>query len=84
MTTTYITITREDKDVEVEVGGTVHGPDRDVGIMSNWAEVETATADGKEIELTDAELERAVDALVEAAEYVDPDYERDLRREIER
>lgn len=51
---------------EVYLTGTLYQPQRDVGLMQPWVEFECATdADGGDVRLTEAEIERAEQLLWE-------------------
>lgn len=64
--------TPDDPEVEIpgEVSGTINGAERDVGIMSSWAEDICFTSDeGLAYALTEKEEAKAEEALCEADRY---------------
>lgn len=66
--TATITISRGEAEYDVEVTGTLQPPEYDVGIMGWWAEdIEACDCDGADVYLTEAEEDRAQEALIEVA-----------------
>lgn len=70
MTSAFLTIKRDSKEIECEITGAYQSADPDCGIMRGYVEEVTATSleTKEQVELTEEEEERAIQKLIENAE----------------